>query len=224
MAHLGPAYSKFFRDLAKNNNRDWFKSNKKRYEEEVKVPFYELVADLITRVQKEDPAVNLEVKNAVFRIYRDTRFSKDKTPYKLHMSAVVSRGGRKDMLDPGIYVHVEANKLMIAGGCYNPDKANLEKIRKSIIKQPKEFEKLHTGKTFRKYFPDGITGDRNKILPKGIKEHAEAIPILFQKQFFYYAEYTGKDAAGRKDIAPFIMKHYKAQVKMMEFLREALGK
>lgn len=222
MAHLESSYSQFFRDLAANNNRDWFHANKKRYESDVKIPFYELVAELISEIGKHDPELNLEVKNAVFRIHRDIRFSKDKTPYKLQMSAIVSRGGRKRMNIPGIYIQIEAEKMMIAGGCYRPDKDDLQRIREHIIANPKRVEALLKDKKFRKFFPDGIVGDRNKRLPKDIQPYSEDIPLLYQKQYFFYADHEGEDAVTRKDIISFIVKHYKAAEDWMNFLLEAI--
>ena len=185
----------------------------------MKLPFYELIAELIMLAQKEDPAINLEVKNAVFRINRDIRFSKDKSPYKLHLAAVVSRGGRKNMETPGIYVHIEATRLMIAGGCYNPDKNNLRKIRQAVIDRSKEAGKLLTDKKFLVLFPNGMGGDKNKILPKEFKPYANEHPLIYNKQFFYHAEYKDQKYVTDKHIAQFIMKHYKGQEKWMEFLR-----
>lgn len=222
MAHLTKEFTKFFKELAANNQREWFQANKKRYESHVKLPFYEVVAELITRVQKADPEVNLEVKNAVFRINRDIRFSKDKSPYKLHMAAVVSRGGRKNMETPGIYIQFGADALMIAGGCYRPSRENLAKIRRHIVDHPKEAGKLEKGKTFLKYFPGGIGGEKNKILPGEFKEYGDDLPIIFNKQYFYHAEYKGQKYVQDKNIAGFIMKHYKAGEPWMEFLREAI--
>jgi uncharacterized protein (TIGR02453 family) len=222
MAHLTAEFTKYFKDLAKNNNRDWFQANKKRYETQVKLPFYELVAEVIGLVQKQDPEVNLEVKNAVFRINRDIRFSKDKTPYKLNVSAIISRGGRKNMEAPGIYIQIDPDRIMIAGGCYQPDKINLEKIRSHILANPKEAAKLEKDKKFLSFFPNGIGGDKNKILPKEFKEYGERYPILYNKQFFYHAEYKGQKYVTDKELARFILKHYKAGEKWMEFLRDAI--
>jgi len=222
MTHLTNEFSQFFRDLAANNNRDWFHTNKKRYEKNVKLPFYELMAELIERVKTEDPEVNLEVKNAVFRINRDIRFSKDKSPYKLNVGGVISRGGRKNMQTPGIYVHLEAEKIMIAGGCYRPDKDALTKIRRHIVNHSEEADKLRNSKSFLKHFPEGIGGEKNKILPAEFKPYAADIPFIFNKQYFYHSEYMGEKAVTRNDLVDFIMQHYKAGENWMEFLRAAV--
>ena len=195
----------------------------KRYEKDVKGPFNEFVAELIEKAKEVDADINLEVKNALFRINRDIRFSKDKSPYKLHMGAVVSPGGRKNMQIPGIYIHVEAEKLMLAGGCYQPDKVNLQKIRSFIIKHPERVKKMQKDKTFLKFFPNGIGGDKNKILPKEFKGLDEENPLIIYKQFFFHTEYEGEKAVTRTDLVKFILDHYKASAKWSAFLKEAMA-
>lgn len=95
MAHFTQDYLDFFKELAANNNKDWFHGNKKRYEASVKKPFEEFVQDIINRTSELDDRFAGEAKKAVFRIYRDVRFSKDKTPYKLNCSAIIAPGGKK---------------------------------------------------------------------------------------------------------------------------------
>jgi uncharacterized protein (TIGR02453 family) len=119
---LSKEYVSFFKKLSANNNTEWFNANKKKYEQDVKAPFYQLVQEVIDLMKKLDPAIKVEPKDCVFRINRDIRFSNDKNPYKNYMAAVVSAGGRKDTTTPGIYFHVEANTLSIAGGSYAPPK------------------------------------------------------------------------------------------------------
>ena len=89
-------YNKFFIDLAGNNNREWFHANKKRYEENVREPFKAFTQEMITRINADDSEINVEPKNCIFRINRDLRFTKDKTPYKMQMGAVIAKGGKKD--------------------------------------------------------------------------------------------------------------------------------
>jgi hypothetical protein len=96
-------FNAFFMDLAKNNNKEWFDANRKRYESSVKKPFHAFVGEAIQRIGKLDRTVAIEPKEAIFRINRDIRFSKDKTPYKLSCSAIISPAGRKDHAVPGLY-------------------------------------------------------------------------------------------------------------------------
>ena len=113
MTYFTKEFNSFFADLAKNNKTEWFHANKKRYEEFVKVPFEEFVAEMISRMQKEDPEINILPKEAIFRINRDLRFSKDKKPYKEWVSAVISKFGKKDKSYPGIYFHIGTKGLML---------------------------------------------------------------------------------------------------------------
>lgn len=130
---LGKEYVLFFKELSANNTTEWFNNNKKRYEQHVKTPFNQLVQEVIDLMKKLDPELKAAPKNSVFRINRDIRFSNDKNPYKNHMAALVSRGGRKDTTYPGIYFHLESIVLSIAGGSYAPPKEQLEKTRKAIV-------------------------------------------------------------------------------------------
>ena len=104
MKYFTQDYLDFFKELAANNHKEWFDENRKRYEKSVKDPFKKFVEALIAETHKFDPSVNIEAKDAIFRINRDIRFSKDKTPYKLDRSAIISSGGRKDHSIPGFYI------------------------------------------------------------------------------------------------------------------------
>ena len=150
MAWFTSAYNDFFKDLAKHNDREWFAANKKRYERDVKKPFESFITDMILRMQAVDPNCKIEAKDAIFRIYRDTRFSKDKTPYKTQMSAVVSRGGRKDITLEGIYLELGFKHIRMYGGVYQPDKDQLYRIRQEILYNLSDFEKLLNEKKFKK--------------------------------------------------------------------------
>lgn len=219
---LGPAFSQFFRDLAAHNEREWFAANKKRFEREVRDPFHALVSELLEQASALDGLVYPEAAQCVFRIYRDTRFSKDKTPYKMHMGALISPGGRKDMQNPGFYVQAEAERLFLAGGCYMPDKTSLLNIRRHLTAHPKEVKSLLADPDFRARFPAGIAGERNKILPPEFRDQAVREPLLFQKQFYFFAEYAGEEAVTRPDAAGFIMEHFRAAAGWTQFLRQAL--
>lgn len=114
----------FFSELEKNNNKVWFDENKKRYEKYVKIPFIEFVTEIIIRVQEDDSLVNINAKEAIFRINRDVRFSNDKSPYKSHTSAAISAGGKKDFAYPGIYLELSHKGLGVYGGIINLIKNN----------------------------------------------------------------------------------------------------
>ena len=132
MSHFTEEYHKFFTGLANNNNKEWFDKNRKIYDIYVKEPFRYFVEEMIVRVHADNPDVLINASEAIFRINRDIRFSKDKTPYKTHMSAFISPGGKKAKEDPGIYFQLGVNGIRIYSGIHLPDKENLEKMRRAI--------------------------------------------------------------------------------------------
>jgi uncharacterized protein (TIGR02453 family) len=210
-------FNKFFKDLAKNNNKEWFDANRKRYEGSVKKPFEAFIAELIKRVQKLDPRVKLEPKDAIFRINRDIRFSKDKTPYKMNASAIVSAGGRKDHGDPGIYIELGPEHVQIYGGSYEPEKDQLEAIRRKIAADPKAFKKVYEAKDFKKFF-NRIEGEKNKVMPAEFKEAVKLEPLIANKQFYYHAKLPAKSVTDPK-FMDVVMEHYKAMRPVNAYLK-----
>ncbi|MCH8979942.1 MAG: DUF2461 domain-containing protein [Armatimonadetes bacterium] len=219
MSHIDDRFLDFLRELELNNDRDWFKSRKKRFEQDVKAPFEALVQEVIDVVTKVDPTIDIAPKDAVFRIYRDTRFSKDKTPYKTHMGAVVGPGGRRALDSIGVYFEVSGHRLGIASGLYMPDKDRLLAVRRLIMSRGAEMDKILKGAAFKRLYGE-LQGDKNKVLPKEFKEAAKLQPLLFNKQFYCWADYDPEQAK-RQDLPNFVLQHYKAALPLNEFLAEA---
>ena len=222
MTYFTPDFLNFFADLRENNDRDWFKSQKKRYETAVKKPFEQLIASLIERMQIEDPTLLVTTKDCIFRIHRDTRFSKDKTPYKLHASAAINRGGKKDHTQPGIYIQASDDSFGIFSGNYRPDTKGLRAIREEIISNMDEFQALLEDKNFKAKFGT-IQGEKNKRIAKEFREAAEQQPLLFHKQF-YYAHEMSAETLLRDDLVDFVMEYYHASRPMSAFLSRAAAK
>ena len=224
MAYFQKGFVDFFKGLAANNHRDWFNDNRKLYEKEVKKPFYHFLGDLITEISKSEPRVkDLQIKNAVFRINRDIRFSKDKTPYNLYVSAVVSPEGRKNMQYPGLYLHFNIDESHLGGGAYMPDKDNLQKIREYIIAHPQKVKNALKEKRFKHTYGDLVDGEKNKILPKELKEHGEAHPLIFNKQYYYMAKHQGEEVVLQPKLMEFVMEHYHAGQAWSTVLKDAMG-
>jgi uncharacterized protein (TIGR02453 family) len=221
MGTLTRHFSAFFKELAGNNNREWFNANKDRFEEHVKAPFEKLTSDVITLMKKLDPQIMVEAKDCVFRIYRDTRFSNDKTPYKTHMSAVVGRGGRKDHSYHGVYYQIGVDGVAIAGGCWEPDKDRLTRIRAVIAANPKRVRKILDNKKFKETFGN-LGGDKNKIIPKEFQKASQLVPEIYNKSFHYWTVYKAQKDVQRDDLAKFIVDHYKVAKEFNEFLVESL--
>ena len=221
MSHFTKDFIKFLKDLSKNNNREWFNENKKRYEASVKDPFYNFVDELITRINIDDPRVTIEPKDAIFRIYRDVRFSKDKSPYKTQASAVISPGGRKDLVNPGMYLEINDKDFKIYGGLYMLDKNQLQSVREYIASNLKQFSKLLNDKKFKTTYGE-IHGEQNKRLPVEFDKIKDEQPLIANKQFYFF-DRLDLETILKPNLTDIVMKHYHIAKPMNTFLKEALG-
>lgn len=175
---------KFLTDLKKNNNRDWFIENKGRYEK-YKQEYQSVIESMIAEmIPYDDSLKTLTVKDCSYRINRDIRFSKDKTPYKTHMPVWLSAGKKNTNL-AGYYLHIEKAQSFIAGGVYWPDAADLKKIRKEIAFFYEDLEKIVSNKDFVEVFGDFDRNDSNslKTSPKNYEKDHPAIEFLKLKCF-----------------------------------------
>jgi len=187
---------KFLSDLAKNNNRDWFEANKMRFIE-AKTAFEEIVQGYIDEVSRFDPGLTgLQAKKCVFRIYRDVRFSKDKSPYKLNFGASMTEGGRKSA-NPGYYIHLKPGDCFFGGGLYHPEAENLKKVRQEIDYNSESFLKLAEDKKFKSAFGE-IWGEKLKRAPKDYTEDHPLIDYLKLKDFVVLHKIEDKDAVGKE--------------------------
>jgi uncharacterized protein (TIGR02453 family) len=174
----------FLEDLKINNNRDWFLENKKRYEI-FKKDYYQLVSDFLDAMKPLDPTLELlEVKNCTFRINRDIRFSKDKSPYKDHLGIWIS-SGVKGWNRSGYYIHLAKSGSFIAGGLYCPESEDLKKVRKEITYFHEDLEGILNDKNFKKEFGDFDRNEKNvlKNPPRGYEKDHPAIELLKLKSF-----------------------------------------
>jgi uncharacterized protein (TIGR02453 family) len=221
MAFFNSDFLQFFRDLAPNNNKDWFDANRSRYENNIREPFKAFVDHMISELSTENPRLkDLQNKECIFRINRDIRFSKDKTPYKMKVSALINVGGKKNYLGEGIYIELGPEHLRIYGGLYQLDKESLLEIREGIAANPKEFKKLYSENKFERLFGT-IRGDQNKILPKELKAAGEIEPLIFNKQFYYFAEYSPEKILD-KDLDKVIINAYQTAQPIEHFFSKII--
>lgn len=174
----------FLEDLRINNNRDWFLDNKKRYEA-FKKDYQKLVGDFLDVMKPLDPSLEmLEVKNCTFRINRDIRFSKDKSPYKDHLGVWMS-SGVKGNNRAGYYLHLGQKESFIAGGFYCPEAEDLKKVRKEIAYFYEDLEEILNNKNFKAIFKDFDRNEANvlKNPPRGYEKEHPAIEFLKLKSF-----------------------------------------
>ena len=175
--------SDFLKDLTKNNNREWFNEHKEQFKEFVEKPFHAFIEELINQLREMDPKIQITSKEAVFRIYKDIRFSKDKTPYKEYMAALISKHGRKDHSTPGMYLELRQDGIQIYRGVYEPTKEQLTNIRYFIADHLNEFNKLLQQKPFIKRY-GSIQGEKNKLIPADLKEAASKQALIYNKHFY----------------------------------------
>lgn len=171
----------FLKKLTKNNNREWFNENKNLYTESQgnMIVFLE---DLINEMGEFDQDLaKLDAKKALFRIYRDTRFSKDKIPYKTNFGASLGMG--KGSQKGGYYLHTEPGKSFLAGGIYMPESSVLKDVRKEISLYGDDFLKIINNKDFKKYFPELDQADKLKKVPQGFEKEDPMGELLKLKSF-----------------------------------------
>lgn len=192
MAFFTPDFLQFFIELAPNNHKDWFDLNRKRYEKSVKEPFKDFVEHIIKEIAKTDASFkDLEAKDCIFRINRDIRFSKDKTPYKMNVSAVVAPEGKKSKAVNGVYFEFGPEHVRVYGGVYEIDKDDLLTVREGIANDLKGFQEAYSNPRFKKVFGT-ILGEKNKVIPKELKAAAEKEPLIFNKQWYFYAQFDAE--------------------------------
>lgn len=220
MSFFTPAFFKFFQQLEKNNHKEWFDANRKTYETEVKEPFKKFVAHILNELAKDQPDILKDPSKSIFRINRDIRFSKDKSPYKNHVGAVFSRSGTKDNR-PGYYLHMGAKEILIGGGMYELDKEQLEKVRQEIYYNNDAFKKIINEKNFKTYYGT-VKGEQNKVLTPEYKDYAKEQPLIANKQFYFMGTLTKEDVLS-KDFDKIVLKHFKAAAKFNEFMMHAIS-
>lgn len=221
MIYFDKDFINFFKELEKNNNREWFHANKKRYETAVKGPFKEFIAAILKERKKEWGDIPLEAKDFIMRINRDIRFSKDKTPYKVHCAAMMSKHGKKAMDKPGIFIEANHKRIRVYSGLYQIGKEDLYNLRSYIAENPKEFQKLLDDKKFKEVFGE-VLGEKNKRIPKEFDVAAQTQPYIYNKGMYYFFEMDSKELLKDKlDVE--ILKRFKAAKKFNAFFEKVLN-
>jgi uncharacterized protein (TIGR02453 family) len=210
----------FLNELKDNNNREWFNENKPRYEEHVKVPYQNFIGDLIDALEPEFPSLAITPKDAIFRIYRDVRFGKDKSPYKTKVSAIITPGGRKDMTSVGLYNELSGDGFRIYSGLFRLDAQQLRNVRTHISYNMDDFASLIANKKFIEAFGE-IRGEKNKRLSKEFVEDAEKQPLLFNKSFYYF-NIMDAQVVLKEGLIDRVIKTFAIAKPLSEFLKEGL--
>ena len=220
MKYFSTDFNQFFRELAANNTKNWFDENRKRYEKSVKVPFNEFVGVVLEALALQNPKIKEVLpKDCVFRINRDVRFSKDKTPYKLTCSAIVGPTGKKGFSSDSIYFELGPEHVRFYAGIYELEKEELNNIRMHIASNIEEFQKLYTEPSFQKLFGT-VRGEKNKLLPKELKEKATLEPLLYNKQFYFFAQFPANLLETEK-LLPELLNAFEVSRPLQRFLIES---
>lgn len=217
MAQINKTTLEFLNGLKHNNSREWFLKNQADYKE-AKNNFESFVQDIINELTGFDPILKgLEVKNCVYRINRDIRFSNDKTLYKSHMGAFIVRGGKKNGDKfAGYYFHIEPGQSITAGGAYMPPSPWLSAIRENIDEEPDKFLKIISEKSFIKYFGE-LEGEKLKSAPKGYKADHPLIDYLKFKSYLVTNSATDKEVLD-KGYINHVIEVFKAMKPLNDFL------
>lgn len=205
----------FLNALKKNNNREWFQANKDLYDH-CRSEFELFVTFLIREIGKFDKNIGpLRASDCIFRIYRDIRFSPDKTPYKTNFGAYIAKGGRKSQL-AGYYFHLEPGNCMLAGGIYMPEKTILKAVRDEIFHNPDDFLAIINGRRFKKVFPE-ISGERLKTAPQGYPSDWQYIDYLKFKDYNLVVPFSAEKIK-KKDFPEFVVNMYRMMYPFNEYL------
>jgi len=208
----------FLADLKQNNEREWFQANKKRYEA-AKNQFEALLNKLIPEINNFDPSIGLlTAKDCVFRIYRDIRFSSDKTPYKTHFGGYIAKGGRKSM-HTGYYVHIDAEQSFLAGGMHSPPPEQLKKIRMEIMYNIDEFKSIIKNNQFQKYYGN-INGEKLTRPPKDFPADFPDIDLLKFKSYTVISAFDAGKFSDR-DFKKYALKVFEVLYPLNEFLNRS---
>jgi uncharacterized protein (TIGR02453 family) len=212
----------YLSQLQSNNNKNWFDANKKEFEQ-AKNEFLHLVTELLTRISRFDKSmVEIQAKDCVFRIYRDVRFSNDKTPYKNHFGAFISTKGKKSN-GPGYYIHLQpGGHSFIGGGIYMPESDMLAKIRQEIDYNGQKLNDILETPSFKVYFPSLWSEDKLSRPPKGYEASHPFIDYLKLKSFIVSYPIPDKQLEQGK-VVDLAEKVFEQQFSLHEFLREALS-
>lgn len=218
-----PDFFRFFKELEANNERPWFNANKDRFQASVQAPMSAFIVAMAPRLKKISSHYVADPKphgGSMFRIYRDTRFSKDKTPYKTHAACHFRHAAGKDAHAPGFYAHFAREGLFFGGGIWNPPGPQLGRIREAIADNPAAWARIRNAAAIRRR--GGIQGDSLKRPPRGFDPDHRHIEDLKRKSFFVMAQ--GKPALARSaDLVNEVAAAFRATARLNRFVTEALG-
>ena len=219
--HFTSVGLRFLRGLKRNNNRDWFNERKTLYEAEIKRPMLAVIESVTGAMMDFAPGHVRAPESIMMRIYRDTRFSHDKRPYKSHVSAWWVHGGLKKTSGAGFYLHVSGSEVEIATGAFMPDAEQLLAIRRHLLEHHAEYRKLVQSRGFRRLFPDDESHERLSRSPKGFPAEHPAGELFRQKRWGFGVSLPAEWAT-KPDFAKTVAAHFRTAAPLVELLNRPL--
>ena len=219
---FSPEAITFLRGLERNNKREWFHPRKHIYEEHIKKPLEQLVNAVNAELADFSPRHVTPTRKAIFRIYRDTRFSKDKKPYKTHVAATFFLQNLGKAAGPCYYFHFTPKELLVFAGVYMPEREELIAIRNLLAEQHQDFERLLAGRTLRKSMGK-LQGEQLSRVPKGYGKDHPAEDLIRRKQWFLESTLEGGAVMSNRMLAE-IVGRFRAAAPMVEFLTQPFVK
>ncbi len=219
---IPPAGLRFLSQLKRNNNREWFQEHKQEFDGYLRAPMEALVTDLNSSLAHAAPDYVTEPKKAIFRIYRDTRFSSDKTPYKTHLGALFPKRGMAKLGCGSLYFHVAPNEVIVAGGVYFAEPKTLLSLRTHIAARYEELQTILKARPARTLCGE-LHGSALQRPPKGFPATHPAIELIKRKQWYYDVTLDAGEAS-KPGFARLIAKHFLAMLPLVEFLNRGIPK
>ena len=217
-----PAIFQFLEELADNNNRPWFQENRGRYEQEVREPcraFIRAFGPRLKRISKSFVASDRRAGGSLMRVYRDTRFSKDKTPYKTNVGIQFRHQLGRDIHAPGFYVHIAPDECFLAVGMWRPDRDSLAQVRQAIVDAPDRWRRASSDRRFRACFE--LVGDSLKRPPRGFPADHPLVEDLKRTDFIGLGELSEQDVLDQS-FPDHVATSFTASRPLMRFLCRAL--
>ncbi len=213
----------FLKDLVAHNNRDWFEANRERFEQSVRDPFLRLITDLQPHLKKINPQIVADPRpngGSMMRIYRDIRFSKDKSAYKTSVAAHFWHAKGKGGATPAYYLRLAPGESFIGAGIWRPEPAALKGIRQAIVKQPKQWQEITTGRDFRSTC--GLGGESLQRPPAGFDPNHLLIADIKRKDFVTSSKLTDKEVCADGFLVS-VVENFRLTAPFVNFLSKAVG-
>lgn len=221
--YFGPELFAFLRELRQNNDRGWFQANRERYEAHVREPMLRFIAEFGPRLEAISPSLVADprpVGGSLFRIYRDIRFSRDKSPYKTHAAAQFRHEWGRDAHTPGFYLHLEPGDIFFGCGLWHPEPEPLRRVRDAIVAHPARWQRAISGKAFTAKWMLG--GESVKRAPAGYDPEHPLIEHLKRKDYTARSGFTEEEACEARFL-DHVAEVSQAAGPFLRFLASALG-